>query len=193
MRTSVRRAIIELSRSFYPPKSPLIRPTGDPPMTTAASDPQIVPQPASLRRPCAPPTRAWPTPWSPSSPTTPGASTAPSGDSSPTGATRCASAPCRRSPSPSPATWPPGAGSGASIATMRLAASAIAKAHEWAKQESPCRDAGGRASLKGWGRRLWPGPSARPAPHRRRAGRDSAHRSETPCPRPRLRNARAGR
>ena len=46
------------------------------------------------------------------------------------------------------------AGSGASIATMRLAASAIAKAHEWAKQESPCRDAGGRASLKGWGRRL---------------------------------------
>ena len=46
------------------------------------------------------------------------------------------------------------AGSGASIATMRLTASAIAKAHEWAKQESPCRDAGGRASLKGWGRRL---------------------------------------
>ena len=46
------------------------------------------------------------------------------------------------------------AGSGASIATMRLAASAIAKAHEWAKQESPCRDPGVRASLKGWGRRL---------------------------------------
>ena len=35
-----------------------------------------------------------------------------------------------------------------------LAASAIAKAHEWAKQESPCRDPGVRASLKGWGRRL---------------------------------------
>ena len=46
------------------------------------------------------------------------------------------------------------AGSGASIATMRLAASAISKAHEWAKQESPCRDPGVRASLKGWGRRL---------------------------------------
>ena len=46
------------------------------------------------------------------------------------------------------------AGSGASIATLRLAASAIAKAHEWAKQESPCRDPGVRASLKGWGRRL---------------------------------------
>ena len=46
------------------------------------------------------------------------------------------------------------AGSGASIATMRLASSAIAKAHEWAKLESPCRDPGVRASLKGWGRRL---------------------------------------
>ena len=46
------------------------------------------------------------------------------------------------------------ASDGASIATMRLASSAIAKAHEWAKQESPCRDPGVRASLKGWGRRL---------------------------------------
>ena len=46
------------------------------------------------------------------------------------------------------------AGSGASIATMRLAASAISKAHELAKLESPCRDPGVRASLKGWGRRL---------------------------------------
>ena len=40
------------------------------------------------------------------------------------------------------------ANSGASIATMRLAASAITKAHEWAKLESPCRDPGVRASLK---------------------------------------------
>ena len=46
------------------------------------------------------------------------------------------------------------AGSGASIATLRLATSAITKAHEWAKLESPCRDPGVRASLKGWGRRL---------------------------------------
>ena len=46
------------------------------------------------------------------------------------------------------------AGSGASVATLRLAASAIAKAHEWAKLESPCRDPGVRASLKGRGRRL---------------------------------------
>ena len=46
------------------------------------------------------------------------------------------------------------ANAGASIATMRLATSAISKAHEWAKLESPCRDPGVRASLKGWGRRL---------------------------------------
>ena len=46
------------------------------------------------------------------------------------------------------------AGDGASIATLRLATSAISKAHEWGKLESPCRDPGVRASLKGWGRRL---------------------------------------
>ena len=46
------------------------------------------------------------------------------------------------------------AGGGAAVATMRLAASAITKAHEWAKLESPCKDRGVRASLKGWGRRL---------------------------------------
>ena len=46
------------------------------------------------------------------------------------------------------------AGDGASIATMRLVTSAIAKAHEWAGHESPGRDPGVRASLKGWGRRL---------------------------------------
>ena len=45
-------------------------------------------------------------------------------------------------------------GDGASIATMRLATSAIAKVHQWGKLESPCRDPGVRASLKGWGRRL---------------------------------------
>ena len=46
------------------------------------------------------------------------------------------------------------AGEGASIATMRLATSAISKVHEWAKLESPGRDPRVRASLKGWGRRL---------------------------------------
>ena len=46
------------------------------------------------------------------------------------------------------------ANSGTSVATLRLATSAISKAREWAKQESPCRDPGVRAFLKGWGRRL---------------------------------------
>ena len=55
------------------------------------------------------------------------------------------------------------AGAGAAVATLHLASSAIAKAHEWAKQESPCRDPGVRASLKGWGSG-WASPSGRPAP-----------------------------
>ena len=46
------------------------------------------------------------------------------------------------------------AGTGASIATLRLATSAITKAHEWAGHDSPCKDRGVRAALKGWGRRL---------------------------------------
>ena len=41
------------------------------------------------------------------------------------------------------------AGGGASMATLRLVTSAIAKAHEWAKQESPCGDPGVRAFLEG--------------------------------------------
>ena len=43
------------------------------------------------------------------------------------------------------------AGSGASIATLRLATSAISKGHEWAKLESPCQDPGVRASISGAG------------------------------------------
>ena len=46
------------------------------------------------------------------------------------------------------------AGDGAAVATLRLAASAIAKVHEWAGHESPGRDQGVREALKGWGRRL---------------------------------------
>ena len=46
------------------------------------------------------------------------------------------------------------ANAGASVATLRLAASAITKAHQLAGHESPGRDQGVRASLKGWGRRL---------------------------------------
>ena len=41
------------------------------------------------------------------------------------------------------------AGSGASIATLRLATSAIAKVHEWAGHDSPGRDQGVREALKG--------------------------------------------
>ena len=46
------------------------------------------------------------------------------------------------------------ANAGARIASLRLAASAIAKAHEWAGHDSPGRDRGVRASLKGMARRL---------------------------------------
>ena len=79
------------------------------PMTTAASNPQIVPRPQ--RRRCAPPTGAWPPPLRPSSPTIPAASTVPSGGCTLTGAATWVSAPCRRNSLPWPATWlpaPPG-------------------------------------------------------------------------------------
>ena len=50
---------------------------------------------------------------------------------------------------------PGGAGrNGASGATLRLATSAITKVHEWTGHESPGKDRGVRASLKGWGHRL---------------------------------------
>ena len=98
-------------------------------MTTAASDPQIVPRPPALCRPCAPPTRAWPTPWSRSSPTTPAASTGPSGASF---TDWCGDVGLRSLPA-EPLTvaryLAARAGAGASVATLRLATSAIAKAH----------------------------------------------------------------
>ena len=55
-----------------------------------------------------------------------------------------------------PGGLPKRAGYGASIATMRLATSAIAiaKVHELAGHESPGPDQGVRASLKGRGRQL---------------------------------------
>ena len=80
------------------------------------------------------------------------------------------------------------ANSGASIATMCLAASAITKAHEWAKRESPCRDPGVRASLKGWGRPPCQATAPVRRPHRRRSRRDPPHRRAAPQARPRLRN-----
>ena len=85
------------------------------------------------------------------------------------------------------------AGDGAAVATLRLASSAIAKAHEWAGHESPGRDRGVREALKGWGWRL-ARPQPQPfSPHRRRVGCHPAHRSETPCPRPRGGDVRVDR
>ena len=46
------------------------------------------------------------------------------------------------------------AGSGSTIATLRLTTSAIARVHRWAGHESPGRDRGVREALQGWGRRL---------------------------------------
>ena len=43
---------------------------------------------------------------------------------------------------------------GASMATLRQAASAITRVHEWMGHPSPCQDPGVRESLKGWARRL---------------------------------------
>ena len=85
------------------------------------------------------------------------------------------------------------AGSGATIATMRLAVSAIAKAHELAGHESPGRDQGVRASLIRTGKAFGQASAAGRRLHCRRVGCDPAHRSETPPSRPRLRNGSAGR
>ena len=70
---------------------------------------------------------------------TPAAPTPPNGASSSVGATRWGSPPCRPSLSPWPRYLAARAGSGALIATLRLAASAFSKAHEWARLDSPCR------------------------------------------------------
>ena len=43
---------------------------------------------------------------------------------------------------------------GVSMATLRQAASAITRVHEWLGAPSPCQDPGVRESLKGWARRL---------------------------------------
>ena len=96
LRTFIRRAIIAHRASFNRRNRPAILP----PATRRSS-----PANSPLRRPCAPPTRAWPTPLRPSSPTTPSASTPPSGGCSPTGATTWASDPCRRILLPWPVTW----------------------------------------------------------------------------------------
>ena len=124
-------------------------------MTTAASDPQIVPRPPVSAGPARRRPGRGRLPWSRSSPTTPAASTAPSGGSLKAGTATWTCAPCRRSPSPWPATW-----RCAPVPMRRRrrhpapGTSAIAKAHEWAGHDSPGRDRGVREALKGWGRRL---------------------------------------
>ena len=83
------------------------------------------------------------------------------------------------------------AGSGASIATLRLATSAISKAHEWAKLESPCRDPGVRLS-EGMGTAPLEAPAPVRGADRRRPGRDPPHRRPTPQTRPRHGDRGAG-
>ena len=85
------------------------------------------------------------------------------------------------------------ANAGASIATMQLATSAITKAHEWAKLESPCRDPGGVRLFERMGAPAGQTTAAGRRPHRRHSRRDPAHRRPAPQARPRLRNARSGR
>ena len=111
-------------------------------MTAAAGSLQVVPQ----SPPSAPALRAADQGVADalelSSPTTPAASTQPSGGCSPAGATTWT----LRSLSADPLTvalYLAGrVASGASIATMRLATSAITKAHEWAGHERPARIVG---------------------------------------------------
>ena len=85
------------------------------------------------------------------------------------------------------------ANAGASIATMRLATSAIAKAHEWAKLESPCRDPGRARLFEGMGTATLKAPAPVRRPYRRCPRRHPPHRGTTPQARPRLRNGGAGR
>ena len=144
-RGSIRRAIIGLSRIFCSPK---------PPPKSRRQRPDRPPGTCIPAGPAAPPTRAWPTALesvlSENTRRVYGAQwrifTGWCGDVGlrylPAGPLTVARYLAAR------------AGDGASIATLRLATSAIAKAHEWAGHESPCRDQGVRASLKGGGRRL---------------------------------------
>ena len=72
------------------------------------------------------------------------------------------------------------AGSGASVATLRLATSAIARVHRWAGHESPGRDRGVQRSAAGLGASAGPAPASGRRPHRRRPRRHPAHRRPAP-------------
>ena len=79
--------------------------------------------------------------------------------------------------------------SGASIATLRLVTSAIAKAPRVGRPRVPRPGPWRARGIEGLGPPVGQAPASGRRPHRRRARRHPAHRSETPCPRPRLRNA----
>ena len=85
------------------------------------------------------------------------------------------------------------ANAGASIATLRLATSAIAQGTRMGRPRIPRPGPGGARLFERMGTASCEAPASGRRPHRRRACRDPAHRSETPCPRPRPRNGRAGR
>ena len=127
-------------------------------MTTVVNNPQIVPRPPAVRAgPAGRRPGAWPTPWT----------SVLSDNTRRVYGTQwrlfeswCGDVDLRSMPA-EPLTvaryLAVRAGSGASIATLRLATSAIAKVHEWAGHDSPGRDRGVREALKGWaGRLAWP-------------------------------------
>ena len=87
-------------------------------------------------------------------PKTPGGSTAPSGASSKAGAIRWTCAPCRRSPSPSPATWRCGPVRAPPSPPCAWPPPPSPRYTNGPGHDSPGRDRGVREALKGWGRRL---------------------------------------
>ena len=122
-------------------------------MTTAAGT-QIVPRPPAALPALRAADQGVPTPWRPSSPTAPGASTAPSGSFSTSGAMRWDCVPCRRSPSPWPATWPPALAPASASPPCAWSPPPSPRLTNGPATNRPAGTKGVRASLKGWGRRL---------------------------------------
>ena len=72
------------------------------------------------------------------------------------------------------------AGAGASIATLRLATSAIAKGTRMGRTTNRPAGTGRARGVEGMGPAVGQAPAPGRRPHRRRAGRDPAHRRPTP-------------